>query len=888
MMKSATGFKNLMTINIERIIFVLIISLFFFSTEIKPQTSDSVKKIIIVPGTEYKANWLHEIFFGSHWRDLWVTPVEVEILDLNNFQGGITPLKKGGGMQTKSLQFITRDGFIWKFRSINKDPKKVLPDELRNSLAGDVIQDQISSSNPLAALVVVPLLNAVNVLQAEPKLVVMPDDEKLGEFRNEFAGLLGMIELHPDENDLLDTTFAGAEKISGTFKLLDRLAEKRDEKVNSTDFLKARLMDILLGDWDRHTDQWRWAKFSYGEAELWNPIPRDRDQAFAKLNGILPALARFIVPQLNHFGYDIPPVKFITWSGRFLDSRFLSELTKTQWDSVTNYVITNITDEVIDEAVNRLPIEHQKIAGNEIKEKLISRRQQLAEVSEDFYERINKIVDIYTTAKDDYVFVNRISDEQTSVTVFKRDKSTGEKEGKYLYHKIFDNNLTSEIRIYVLDGDDYTLLKGDVDCSPLVRIIGDEGKDTFIDSSNVRGYFLSVTPIPDAENKTEFYDSGKKTEVIFNNGTYFNTDEIPASKDDFEKYEPQKMDRGHEFFILPVINYDSDNGFIFGGGPLVYKYNFRVEPYEYRVKLLGAYATTPNSYSIDFDSKFYSLINGARVDIRIFKSELSLTKYFGYGNETLYMKDLESIDYYKLDREQFKISSSIGFITGDYSLLSAGFSYDYSTSNLKNDTLLYFFPNENYGNGSVRSLTFKTQFEYDDRDNANNPQTGVFVNLYANVTPKLFDIKRNFYKAGFELRKYFQIDMLTENTLALRTIGEKIWGEYPFYESTFLGGSDNLRGYSRERFSGDSKLFGQLELRTYLTQLKFILLGKFGFHVFGETGRVYTKNLSSDKWHPAYGGGFWISYLQRQLNLSITYAISEENSLFYFATSFMF
>ncbi|QQS37550.1 MAG: BamA/TamA family outer membrane protein [Ignavibacteriales bacterium] len=865
---------------------VLIILLNF--SFIFPQQNNSVQKIVVTPGAEYEAGFLHEFFFGSHWRDVWTTPLEVEVLDLDKFEGGIVPIKKGGGFQTKSLQFKTKDGFIWKFRSINKDPKKVLPEDLRNSLAGDVIQDQISSSNPFAALVVVPLLNAVGVLQAEPKLIVIPDDEKLGEFRNEFAGVLGMIELHPDENEFLDTVFAGAEKISGTFNLLDRLAEKRDEKVLSTDFLKARLMDIFIGDWDRHTDQWRWAKYAAGDGEVWKPIPRDRDQAFAKLDGVLPFVARTIVPQLNHFDYDIPPVKFITWSGRFLDRRFLSELTKTQWDSVTNFVIQHITDEVIDEAVNRLPAEHHQITGKEIKEKLIYRRSRLSEISEDFFERINEIVEIYCTEKDDYIQVNRLDDEQTEVAIFKRDKSSGKKEGQALYHKIFDNDLTSEIRLYLLDGDDYALLTGDVNTSPLVRIIGDEGKDTFADSSNVSGYFLAFTPVPDAENKTEIYDSGKKTDIVFGSGTYYNDDEQPSPVDDFEKYEPKKLDRGHDFYIIPVINYDSDNGFILGAGPLIYKYNFRVDPYEYRIKLLGSYTSIPNSYSVEFNSKFYSLIKGTRIDLRVYKSELSLTKYFGYGNESFFSKDLEGQGFYELDREQFQFSPSIGILLGSNSVFSAGFTYEYSNSKLKSDTLIYLFPYGEYGNGSIRSLTLHSQFQYDDRDNEDNPHSGFLINVSASITPDILDVKQNYYKAGFEIRKYFLLDFITENILALRTIGEKLWGEYPFYESVFLGGSENLRGYIRERFSGDAGLLGQLELRSFLTDVKLILKGKMGLSTFVEAGRVFTKNIKSEKWHPSFGGGLWVSYLDRMLNITLTLAKSDESLQFYFGTAFMF
>ena len=111
---------------------------------IYPQSDSIPGYITIIPGERYAANGLHELFFGEHWRDVWATPIKVEILNLDEFAGGLTPINKGGGMQTKSLQFRGNDGKIWKFRSVDKDPSKVLPEELHESIAEDIVKDQIS------------------------------------------------------------------------------------------------------------------------------------------------------------------------------------------------------------------------------------------------------------------------------------------------------------------------------------------------------------------------------------------------------------------------------------------------------------------------------------------------------------------------------------------------------------------------------------------------------------------------------------------------------------------------------------------------------------------------------------------------------------------------
>src|SRR5438445_169326 len=150
----------------------------------------------VVAGAHYRAGWLHRLFLGAHYRDLWGTPVEVEVLDLSRFAGGLTPTGCGGRRQTKVLRLLGKDGRQYVFRSIDKDPTLALPPELRATFARDVVQDQISSAHPGGPLVVAPLLDATGVLHAEPRIMLLPaDDPRLRGYDCVRPGfLLGMIE----------------------------------------------------------------------------------------------------------------------------------------------------------------------------------------------------------------------------------------------------------------------------------------------------------------------------------------------------------------------------------------------------------------------------------------------------------------------------------------------------------------------------------------------------------------------------------------------------------------------------------------------------------------------------------------------------------------------
>ncbi|MGH7659236.1 MAG: BamA/TamA family outer membrane protein, partial [Gemmatimonadales bacterium] len=163
-------------------------------------TAVTVETVNVIAGPEYAKGGLYTFFFGTGYRTLWTTPIRVEVLDLENFAGGLTFVELGGGEQTRSIEFRGADGREYNFRSINKDPSAVLPPQLRGTIADEIVQDQISAANPAGPLLAVPFLDAVGVLNAPPRFFVMPDSPLLGEHRAEFAGMLGTLEERPDED----------------------------------------------------------------------------------------------------------------------------------------------------------------------------------------------------------------------------------------------------------------------------------------------------------------------------------------------------------------------------------------------------------------------------------------------------------------------------------------------------------------------------------------------------------------------------------------------------------------------------------------------------------------------------------------------------------------
>ncbi len=120
----------------------------------RPVFPDSVS---IIPAPYYKAGSFKQWLLGKNYRTEWTTSIKVPVLDIGKANGGLTPTKRGGGMQSRSLRLEDASGKEFALRSIEKYPDKTLPEELRQTFIKDAVVDGISASYPYAALSVPPL-----------------------------------------------------------------------------------------------------------------------------------------------------------------------------------------------------------------------------------------------------------------------------------------------------------------------------------------------------------------------------------------------------------------------------------------------------------------------------------------------------------------------------------------------------------------------------------------------------------------------------------------------------------------------------------------------------------------------------------------------------------
>jgi outer membrane protein assembly factor BamA len=276
-------------------------------------------------------------------------------------------------------------------------------------------------------------------------------------------------------------------------------------------------------------------------------------------------------------------------------------------------------------------------------------------------------------------------------------------------------------------------------------------------------------------------------------------------------------------------------------------------------------------------------VKNSTVNFHTRKSGIEVNNYFGQGNNTVYDKTVDD-DTYKVIHEEYLVNPSVTFRRNKKLRLNAGVMYK-NFDVKKSDTI--DFISGTVTTKPVNLLGVTGGIVYDRRDHPTAPFTGYYFSIGGGYFPGIFDKAHNFVKVIWDLRTY--LGYKQNISLALRLRGEKVFIDYPFFESAFLGGSKLLRGFPSERLAGDGSLLGSAELRLKLFKMNFLLPETVGIFGFAETGRVFLEGEKSDLWRTGYGGGLFIFLINRDITLKLTYARSKEKDYaIYFGTGFGF
>lgn len=484
-------------------------------------------------GPQYKLGKLGEFFLGKHYRSVWEVPVKAQVFHMSQMEGGLQIEKLGGGMQTTSLTLTDSLGRRFALRSLDKDPISVLPPFWRRTFVGDLVRDQVSATNPYAALVVAPLAEAAGVFHTWPRLVyVMPSDQEFKSYAEQFGNKLFLMEEKFTTKASLSQAFGDATDVLDTKDVLQRRYQASTHHIDQWAFAKARLLDLVISDWDRHEGQWDWAEYRQGKEVWYKPIPKDRDQALCRYDdGVIPWLAsrRFAARKFESFHPQYNDVFGLTINAAFLDARALPEVTLIDFKRLARELQRALTDEVLQKAARQLPPPVYALVGDDTYQTLRSRVRLLPQAAEEYYKILAQEVSVVGSDEPERFVIKRLSQGRTAVEVYRlAPRSTN---GARIYSRTFFATETQKIRLYGLGGDDVFEISGQVEEGITLTLWGGTGKNRVTDTSLVPGW-RKKTVIRPSQGGEMLVHGSEETENKSRN-------EVQA-RDSFIRFRPDK------------------------------------------------------------------------------------------------------------------------------------------------------------------------------------------------------------------------------------------------------------------------------------------------------------------------------------------------------------
>jgi hypothetical protein len=811
---------------------------------------------------------VYQFFFGKNYRKEWIQETTLPVIRVSEVAGGLTPSKLGGGFQSTSLRFKNPEGKEYALRTVEKKADLVVPLPFQGTFVRELLDDATSAQHPYSALIVAPVADAVYVPHSTPIIGLVAPDKSLGMYQKLFEGKVSLLE----EREPLG-------KSDNFIDALKDLQKDNDNSYDAHNFLTARMIDVLLADWDRHGDQWRFFNQNKkGENKYFIAIPRDRDMVLNINQGVLPVILKrlFLMPRIHGFKANVMGgVNYYLYKSAFLNAHPASQMGHDVWMKLAQEFKSNVTDEVLENSLKQLPPEIYPIRHDELLSALKQRRDKMPEAMDKYYHFSNKIVDIHTSNKNEFVLAEDAPDQNGTVLTIRKINKEGILEDTLL-HKTYPHSITKEIRLFIGKGDDSVVVNNKTSGVRL-RIVGGKGTKAYNIIQSKKGIKLYDK---EAEH---YYGQASKLKKHLENDS-FNT-----------AFTPVNLYNTTLPLITAAIN--PDDGLFLGAGlRYTHQQGFRKWPYSSLQQIMLSHSFSTQAFNIKYHGEWIKAINKAdlMLDANI-KAPDNTQNFFGSGNETAFNKTGNFTRYYRTRFNLIDFSAALRWRGDKGSSFSIGPALQYYHF-ARNENEGRFINNtdkiKSYDSASIDNdkthLGFNATYTLDQRNNKILPTWGSYVNIELQGYTGLNSYSKSFIRIMPEVALYKSLNARQTIVLANRIGGGISIGSTTFYQSMFLGGQGNLLGYRQYRFAGQHSLYNNLELRISLADFgNYIFKGQLGITGFYDIGRVWQSGEQSGKWHNGVGAGIYIAPASLVV-FRVNAAYSEEGWYPNFAMGFRF
>lgn len=818
-----------------------------------PSKFPTTKTASVYTKEEITKGGTYKFFWGERYRKYFGTEVSAPTVNLDTLFGGLKPVRKGGGHQSKSLRLEAKDGREFVMRALKKNALQYLQavafkdqyikGQFNDTYTEGLLQDVFTGAHPYAPFTIGTLSDAVGIYHTNPVLYYVPKQNALKQYNADFGNELYMIEERAADGHGNQASFGFSNELISTDDLLKEINKDEDIVVDEKAYIRARLFDMLIGDWDRHEDQWRWAKFKENKKTIYRPVPRDRDQAFSIMaDGFLLGFATKTITNLSlmqSYDVDLNDVPSFNLEPYPLDMTLITQSGKKEWDAEVAHIVKNLTDNVIDEAFKFFPEEVTDETIADIKRKLQGRRSNLQSISDRYFSHISKFQVVKGTDKDDWFDIERMPNGKTKVTAYRIKKG---KKADIFHEKTYDRKYTKEIWIYGLDDKDQFVVNGDGNNYIKVRIIGGQNKDTY-----------------DIQNgsKVVMYDyKSKKSEFKTSKGKR-------KLRNDYETniYDYKKLKNNSRSF-LPSIAGNPDDGLSLGAAHTYIAHGFEQNPFTYKQTITGGYFMATSGFQLNYDGEFANVVGKANLGLTAsFTSPNFATNFFGFGNQSANPEpddDTIDRDFNRVKLRQLRFETALKWKGELGSLVSLSATYEAIEVDRTSGRFIEsafgannrVFNNQNFIGGELR-------YHFKNVDNESFPTLGMEIDISTGYKSNIDE------STGFGYLKpsiAFDYPLVNSGAVVFATKlgGQVNFGDdFEFYQAARLGARNGLRGYRFDRFLGNSSFYQSSDIRFNLKKFKTGLVPvTVGLYGGFDYGKVWSDNLPTGDWNTSIGGGF--------------------------------
>lgn len=781
------------------------------SEEGLPGQNDSVVHKSIYPLSTKNKSKLYNWMWGTHYRNLYTLPITAQAVTLNSFSGGVEVVDQMADFHGLLLENKQQQQFMLKplggstsfiesdfFREIYNEK------EFKGTYLNEFIGDAYTIINPFTFISADYMARQSGLSSNNSRIYYIPPlttRDTVADGSSIEGKLVSMIDV-PDLNTKTN--------ILTTEELLRKIRENKLYRVDQHLYIRERLFDMLIGDWNKIPENWNWLAVPVDDGILYTPVVIDRNHAFTKVDGILfkQMLKVLTLGFISDYNATFKDLKKINKLGFDLDMALVSQSDESVWLEEARYLKAIMTDQLIDEAFSKLPAGIDTIETGHLKWKLKQRRDRIEKAAASYFALLQRNPVITGTDRRDSIIADRYGSDSLRLRIY----DAGHPQP--VFDRRYGKGGTHEIWLYGLEGNDSYEVRGGAGKEFPVYLITGKGDNQY-----------TIGP----ESKIRIYG--------------YNT---------VHAYDYRKI-RYHETSFTPWGIYDSDNGFSLGTYFTYTMYGFKRAPFTYRHRIGYNYREGLMYQGVfpDYTGKksFY-------LDAMI-GSHRSFTNFFGFGNSTDGYKD-EKKNYNRVNIRQYALTPSFHLDMGKDRNLMVYATLEMFKAKRPDDRFIsQFYPKDNQIFRTNYFVDVGGTFQLQKKLSSLIPN--MEGSLTAGWTMNIKDPGRNFPYTGAEL----SMDMKLTHRLTWATLARTkvlYTNKYEFYQSA----TTELRGFRDNRFIGKQSFYQCSDIRLDMGKIEnpFTPL-KYGLFVGFDYGRVWFPGESSKEWHTSYGGGIWLTLFNK-------------------------